>query len=92
MSTSVRPRFLGSRTEGLCLVVFTACSWGASWPQTKFLLSELPPFSMRLFCGTCGCAFAFAVALARRERLLPPASQWARLFVFAMLNTACSWC
>lgn len=86
MSTSVRSRFLGSRAEGLCLVLFTACGWGASWPQTKFLLSELPPFTMRAFCGTCGCLFAFAVAAARQERLLPPRAQWGRLFLFAMLN------
>jgi probable blue pigment (indigoidine) exporter len=86
VSTSVSPRFLGSRAEGLCLVLFTACSWGASWPQTKFLLSELPPFTMRGFCGACGCVFAFAVAMARGESLLPPPAQWGRLFVFAMLN------
>ncbi|HEX3996194.1 MAG TPA: EamA family transporter [Acetobacteraceae bacterium] len=86
MSTSVSTRFLGSRAEGLCLVLFTACSWGASWPQTKFLLGELPPFTMRTFCGTCGCLFAFAVALVRREHLIPPRDQWGRLFLFAMLN------
>jgi drug/metabolite transporter (DMT)-like permease len=67
-------------------VLVTACSWGASWPQTKFLLGELPPFTMRAFCGGCGCLFAFAVAAARREDLLPPRAQWARLFLFAMLN------
>jgi drug/metabolite transporter (DMT)-like permease len=86
VSTSVRGRFLGSRTEGLCLVLFTACSWGASWPQTKFLLSELPPFTMRTFCGTCGCLFAVMVAVARRERLVPPCAQWGRLLLFSMLN------
>lgn len=86
MSISVRSRVLGTRAEGLALVLFTATSWGASWPQTKFLLSELPPFTMRTVCGTGGCLFAIAVALARRERLIPPRSQWARLFLFAMLN------
>jgi drug/metabolite transporter (DMT)-like permease len=86
VSISVNRRFLGSRAEGLCLVLFTACSWGASWPQTKFLLGELPPFTMRGFCGACGCVFAIAVAVARRERLMPPRDQWARLFLFAMLN------
>jgi probable blue pigment (indigoidine) exporter len=70
----------------MCLVLFTACAWGASWPQTKFLLGELPPFTMRAFCGACGCVFAFAVAAARREDLRPPRAQWARLFLFAMLN------
>jgi len=70
----------------MCLVLFTACSWGASWPQTKFLLGELPPFTMRALCGGCGCVFAFAVAAARREDLRPPRAQWGRLFLFAMLN------
>jgi drug/metabolite transporter (DMT)-like permease len=70
----------------MCLVLFTACSWGASWPQTKFLLGEMPPFTMRAFCGGCGCVFAFAVAAARREDLRPPRAEWGRLFLFAMLN------
>src|SRR5580704_6001997 len=41
---------------------------------------------MRAFCGGCGCVFAVAVALARRENLAAPSAQWARLFLFAMLN------
>ncbi len=82
----VKSGFLGSRAEGLCLVLFTACSWGASWPQTKFLLSELPPFTMRTFCGACGTLFALAVAIARREHLIPPRLQWGRLLLFSMLN------
>ena len=79
-------KFLGSRAEGICLVLFTACSWGMTWPQSKFLLSMLPPFSMRTGCGIAGCIFAFLIAAARRERLIPPRGQWGRLFVFAMLN------
>ncbi len=90
MFTSVRAGvkagFIGSRAEGLCLVLFTACSWGASWPQTKFLLSELPPFTMRAGCGVLGCLFALAVAVTRRERLTPPRDEWGRLLLFSMLN------
>ena len=87
MSTSAEGRgFLGSKAEGLCLVLFTACSWGASWPQTKFLLSQLPPFTMRAGCGAGGVVFAVLVALARRERLMPPRGQWGRLLLFSMLN------
>ncbi len=79
-------RFIGTRAEGICLVLFTACSWGMTWPQSKFLLSMLPPFTMRATCGVAGCIFAFLVAAARRERLIPPRDQWLWLFVFAMLN------
>jgi probable blue pigment (indigoidine) exporter len=79
-------RFVGERTEGIALVLFTACSWGLTWPQSKFLLTMLPPFSMRGLCGVAGFSFAFLVAVVRRERIWPPADQWPRLLVFAMLN------
>jgi probable blue pigment (indigoidine) exporter len=67
-------------------VLFTACSWGLTWPQTKYLMGFLPPFSARAICGVIGCLFAFSVAFWRREALLPPRGQWARLVVYAMLN------
>lgn len=67
-------------------MLFTACSWGLTWPQTKFLLTMLPPFSMRAACCIIGSSFAFLVAFTRRERLWPPRDQWPRLILFAMLN------
>jgi drug/metabolite transporter (DMT)-like permease len=67
-------------------VLITACSWGFAWPVTKFLLSELPPFTMRTACSAAGVAFAFAVAAARREALWPPPGQWGLLLVYSMLN------
>jgi drug/metabolite transporter (DMT)-like permease len=79
-------RFIGTRAEGVCLVLFTACAWGLTWPQSKFLLTMLPPFSMRTVCGVAGSAVAFAIAAARREKLMPPRDQWPWLLVFAMLN------
>jgi drug/metabolite transporter (DMT)-like permease len=79
-------RLISERTEGLALVVFTACSWGLTWPQSKFLLTMLPPFSMRASCGVLGFSFAFLVAFVRRERMWPPRDQWPRLLLFAMLN------
>lgn len=80
------PGLITERTEGIALVLFTACSWGLTWPQSKYLLTMLPPFSMRATGGLLGCGFAFLVALLRRERLWPPADQWPRLIVFSMLN------
>jgi probable blue pigment (indigoidine) exporter len=79
-------RLISERTEGIALVLFTACSWGLTWPQSKFLLTMLPPFSMRATCGVIGFSFAFLVAFLRRERLWPPLDQWPRLILFAMLN------
>ena len=90
MSTSAEnkpaARFVGSRAEGLCLVLFTAVTWGLTWPQSKFLLTMLPPFSMRSVCGVAGSVFAFALAAGRGEKLMPPRDQWPWLLVFAMLN------
>jgi probable blue pigment (indigoidine) exporter len=80
------PRLTGSRAQGIALVLFTACTWGLTWPQSKYLLSMLPPFSMRGTCGVIGFSFAFLVALIRRERIWPPRDQWPRLILFSMLN------
>src|SRR4051812_4105031 len=87
-SPHVRPsrQLVSERTEGIALVLFTACSWGLTWPQSKFLLTMLPPFSMRSLCGLLGCGFAFLVAMMRRGRNWPPAGPGARLIVFSMLN------
>jgi drug/metabolite transporter (DMT)-like permease len=41
---------------------------------------------MRTFCGACGTLFAIAVAVARREKLIPHRNQWGRLILFSMLN------
>jgi probable blue pigment (indigoidine) exporter len=91
VSTSAEPpdtgrRPIGPKIEGLAFVLITACSWGFAWPVTKFLLSELPPFTMRSVCSAAGVAFAFAVATVRREALWPPPGQWGLLLVYSMLN------
>lgn len=84
-STAPR-RLIGTRAEGLALLLFTACSWGATWPQAKFLLSELPPFTARAIPNTAGVLFAFAVALALRENLRPPPGEWRWLMIYGVLN------
>jgi probable blue pigment (indigoidine) exporter len=74
------------RVEGLGFVLITACCWGLAWPVGKFLLSELPPFTMRWVTNAVGICFAFAIAALRREELRPPRGQWGLLFVYSMLN------
>jgi drug/metabolite transporter (DMT)-like permease len=75
-----------TRLQGLALLLLTACSWGLNWPVAKFLLTELPPFSMRAVCCATATAMAFALAGARGERLSVPRAQWPRLVLFATLN------
>lgn len=76
----------GDRAEGLALLLVTAFSWGLNWPVMKFLMTELPPFTMRAMSAGLGLVFALLLALARRERLRVPRDQWLRLLVFATLN------
>lgn len=87
MSTSAEARAIpAARLQGFGLLLLTACSWGFNWPVAKYLLGELPPFSMRALCCTVGVGFAFLLAAARREALVPPRAQWGRLVLFALLN------
>ena len=74
------------QVRGLGLVLLTACAWGFNWPVAKFLLGELPPFTMRAVCCLGAVAFAFLLAGARGEALRPPRAQWGRLLVFSILN------
>jgi hypothetical protein len=47
-SADTRPRrIVSERAEGIALVLLTARTRGLTWPQSKFLLTMLPPFSMR---------------------------------------------
>jgi probable blue pigment (indigoidine) exporter len=75
-----------ARVRGLALVLLTACAWGFNWPVMKFLLSELPPFTMRAVCCVGAVGFAFTLAAARGEALVPPRGQWRRLALFSLLN------
>lgn len=79
-------RVPSERVRGLALLLLTACSWGFNWPVAKFLLSELPPFTMRAVCCVGAIGFAFLLAAARGEALAPPRAQWRRLVMFAALN------
>jgi drug/metabolite transporter (DMT)-like permease len=68
------------------MLVATGLMWGLNWPFVKFLLTELPPFSIRAASGLIGTAIVVAIALARRESLRPPRGQWGRLCLAASLN------
>jgi hypothetical protein len=65
-------------TEGITLVLYRL-QLGLTWLKSKYLLTMLPPFSMRASCGVLGFSFAFLVAFMRRERMWPPPDQWPRL-------------
>lgn len=75
-----------SRQVGLTLLMLTAVNWGATWPIMKFLLTELPPLTMRAI-GTATLAVVLAAgATAFGVRLHVPREQRPRIVLFALLN------
>ena len=73
---------------GLMFLAITSVGWGFNWPVTKYLLSELPPLTMRGSAGVIGALLLAAMALFSGQSLHVPRALWPRLVLAAMLNVA----
>lgn len=71
---------------GLMFLAITSVGWGFNWPVTKFLLSELPPLTLRGVTGVLGALLLAALAVIRRDSLRIAPGIWPRLLVAALLN------
>src|SRR5262249_48474215 len=71
---------------GLLFLAITSVGWGFNWPVTKYLLSEVPPLTLRGVTGVIGALLLAALALIRREKLKVGEGQWPRLVLAAFLN------
>src|SRR5215468_12752465 len=71
---------------GLMFLAITSVGWGFNWPVTKYLLSELPPLTLRGVTGVVGALLLAGFALIRRENLGVAQGQWPRLVMAAFLN------
>src|SRR2546429_6981540 len=74
---------------GLMFLAITSVGWGSNWPVTKYLLSELPPLTMRGSTGVVGAALLAGLAILRGQSLRVPREMWVRLVLAAILNVAC---
>lgn len=74
---------------GLFFLATTSVGWGLNWPVTKYLLSELPPLTLRGVTGIAGALFLAFVVLARGQSLRVPRAMWPRLCLYAFLNVTC---
>jgi drug/metabolite transporter (DMT)-like permease len=74
---------------GLMFLAITSVGWGFNWPVTKYLLSELPPLTMRGTTGVIGAGLLAALALVSGQSLRVPRELWPRLVLAAFLNVAC---
>src|SRR4051795_10513791 len=71
---------------GLMFLAITSLGWGFNWPVTKYLLSELPPLTLRGSTGVIGAALLAILALMRGQSLYVAPEQWPRLIAAAVLN------
>ncbi|WP_420971283.1 DMT family transporter [Bradyrhizobium sp. B120] len=82
---SARPRLAPA---GLMFLAITSVGWGFNWPSTKFLLSELPPLTLRGITGVIGAVLLAVLALLRAQSLHVEARLWPRLVLYAALNVS----
>src|SRR3954463_6373384 len=71
---------------GLMFLAVTSVGWGFNWPVTKYLLSELPPLTLRGTTGVIGATLLACMALARSQSLKVERHLWPRLLMLAVLN------
>src|SRR3982751_5748140 len=71
---------------GLLYLAITSVGWGFNWPVTKYLLSELPPLTLRGTTGVIGATLLALLALARSQSLHVERHLWPRLLLAAVLN------
>jgi drug/metabolite transporter (DMT)-like permease len=74
---------------GLMFLAITSVGWGFNWPVTKYLLSELPPLTLRGVTGVIGACLLAGLALLRGQSLRVPYEMWPRLVMAAVLNVGC---
>jgi drug/metabolite transporter (DMT)-like permease len=67
----------------------TSVGWGFNWPVTKYLLSELPPLTLRGTTGVVGASLLALLAILRGQSLHVPREIWPRLVLAAVLNVGC---
>ena len=71
---------------GLMFLAITSVGWGFNWPVTKYLLSELPPLTLRGTTGMIGALLLAGLALASSQSLKVERHLWPRLMLAALLN------
>jgi drug/metabolite transporter (DMT)-like permease len=84
-STGARARIAPA---GLMFLAITSIGWGFNWPVTKYLLSELPPLTLRGSTGVIGAALLALLAVLSGQSLKIPQGMWPRLLLAGVLNVS----
>src|SRR5260370_1107025 len=91
ISAKQRPPDAGAHIPpaGLIFVAIARGGWGFNWQIMKYLLSELPPLTMRGLTGVVGASLLAGLAIISGQSLRVPSELWPRLLLAAILNVAC---
>lgn len=74
------------RNTGLLLLLLTAINWGATWPLLKFVMTGLPPLTLRAWGAGAAALLLAAITRALGISLAVPRGQGGRLVLYALLN------
>jgi probable blue pigment (indigoidine) exporter len=77
-----------SHAVGYGLLLVATIIWGINWPVAKYLLHELPPFTMRGLPGVFGALILAGFVLAKGQSLRVPRGEWGKLILYATLMVA----
>jgi len=73
------------RSTWVLMLVLTL-GWGCNWPMMKIALHEIPVWTFRSLCVWAGALGVLLIARMRGHALLPPRTQWPRVFVTSLFN------
>src|SRR6516225_11073891 len=75
----------GIKPAGLMFLAITSVGWGFNWPVTKYLLSELPPLTLRGSSGVIGAALLWLPA-SEAALIAYTMPVWASLLAWPVLG------
>lgn len=76
----IKPGFAAT----LGMVALIGLLWGLNWPAVKFMLSEIPPLTLRAFGFTAAALALMAIAGALGQRLKPARGEAASLILTSL--------
>jgi drug/metabolite transporter (DMT)-like permease len=68
------------------IVIMIGLFWGLNWPAVKFILSEIPPWSLRAIGMLCGAILLTLLAVYFKQSLRPTKAEWLPLLLAGLLS------
>lgn len=69
----------------VAIVIAIGVLWGLNWPAVKFILTEMPPLTIRAVSFPIAAILLAVLAVARGERLWPQGREWRPIWLTGLL-------